>query len=171
MVSQSSLFAEGLDQPRTLRVAPNGDIFVAETASGNVRVLRPSTDGSAVAKITTYARDLSTPFGIAFYPAGPDPKWVYVAEENRVIRFSYSNGDPAPRSAPEIVVAKLASTTGGHVTRNVSIFGVEHVRLGSLRIQRCGRHAKKEPARDKNVGSRARCRSSFGTMKRAGPMS
>ena len=34
-----SLFAEGLDQPRTLRVAPNGDIFVAETAPGNVRSL------------------------------------------------------------------------------------------------------------------------------------
>ncbi len=115
-----SQFAEGLDQPRTLRVAPNGDIFVAETAAGNVRILRPSTDGSSAAKIATYARDLSTPFGIAFYPAGPDPKWVYVAEENRVIRFAYSNGDLAPRSAPEIIVAKLASTTGGHVTRDVA---------------------------------------------------
>ena len=115
-----SLFAEGLDQPRTLRVAPNGDIFVAETAAGNVRILRPSADGNSAAKIATYARDLSTPFGIAFYPAGPDPKWVYVAEENRVIRFSYSNGDLTPRSAPEIVVAKLASSTGGHVTRDVA---------------------------------------------------
>ena len=68
-----------------------------------------------------YARDLSTPFGIAFYPAGPDPKWVYVAEENRVIRFPYSNGDLAPRSAPEIVVAKLApSAPGGHVTRDIA---------------------------------------------------
>ena len=115
-----SLFAEGLDQPRTLRVAPNGDVSVAETASGNVRILRPSADGSSAAKITTYARDLSTPFGIAFYPAGLDPKWVYVAEDNRVIRFPYSNGDLASRSAPEVVVAKLAPTTGGHVTRDVA---------------------------------------------------
>ena len=115
-----SLFAEGIDQPRTLRVAPNGDIFVAETAAGNVRVLRPSPDGSSAAKITTFASDLSAPFGIAFYPAGPDPKWVYMAEENRVIRFPYSNGDLTPRAAPEIVVAKLAASTGGHVTRDVA---------------------------------------------------
>ena len=115
-----SLFAEGLDQPRTMRVAPNGDIFVAETAAGNVRVLRPSPDGSSAAKTATFASDLSAPFGIAFYPAGPEPKWVYVAEENRVIRFPYSNGDLTPRAAPEIVVAKLAASTGGHVTRDVA---------------------------------------------------
>ncbi len=114
------LFAEGLDQPRALRAAPNGDIFVSETASGNVRVLRPSADGGSAATIATFARDLSAPFGIAFYPAGPDPKWVYIAEENRVIRFSYTNGDLAPRSAPETIVAKLATTTGGHVTRDVA---------------------------------------------------
>jgi glucose/arabinose dehydrogenase len=115
-----SLFAEGLDQPRTLRVAPNGDIFVAETAPGNVRVLRPSADGSSAAKIATFARNLSAPFGIAFYPAGPDPKWVYVAEENRVIRFPYSNGDLAPPAQPEVVVGRLAPSTGGHVTRDIA---------------------------------------------------
>ena len=115
-----NLFAEGLDQPRTMRVAPNGDIFLAETAPGNVRVLRPAADGSAAAKIVTYKSGLSAPFGMAFYPAGPDPKWLYVAEENRVIRFPYSNGDLAPKATPEVVVAKLASTTGGHVTRDIA---------------------------------------------------
>ncbi len=115
-----NLFAEGLDQPRTLRSAPNGDIFVAESAAGNVRVLRPSADGSSAAKIATYASDLSAPFGIAFYPAGPDPTWLYIAENNRVIRFAYANGDLAPRSAPEVIVDKLAPTSGGHVTRDVA---------------------------------------------------
>ena len=33
-------FARDLDGPRTLRVAPNGDIFVAETAAGTIRLLR-----------------------------------------------------------------------------------------------------------------------------------
>lgn len=123
-----SLFAEDLDQPRTLRLAPNGDIFVAETTAGNVRVLRPSADGSSAAKIATYARGLSAPFGIAFYPAGPDPKWVYVAEDNRVIRFPYSNRDLSPPSAPEVVIAKLAPSTGGHVTRDV-VFSNDGARM------------------------------------------
>src|ERR1700681_2171768 len=40
------LFAEGLSGPRQMRVAPNGDIFVAETGAGRIRVLR-AADGAS----------------------------------------------------------------------------------------------------------------------------
>ena len=40
------LFAEGLSGPRIIRAAPNGDIFVAETRAGRIRVLR-AADGAA----------------------------------------------------------------------------------------------------------------------------
>ena len=40
------LFAEGLSGPRIIRTAPNGDIFVAETDAGRIRVLR-AADGAA----------------------------------------------------------------------------------------------------------------------------
>ena len=40
-----SLFAEGLDEPRLIRAAPNGDIFVAESVADRVRVLRPAEAG------------------------------------------------------------------------------------------------------------------------------
>ncbi len=115
-----SLFAKGLDRPRTLRAAPNGDIFVAETAAGNVRVLRPSGDGASAQKNVLYASGLAAPFGIAFYPAGPNPQWLYVAETNRVIRFAYANGDLKPASAPQVLVKRLAPSRGGHVTRDVA---------------------------------------------------
>ena len=159
-----NLFAEGLDQPRTLRAAPNGDIFVAEMAAGNVRVLRPSAGGSSAAKTATYASGLSTPFGIAFFPEGPDPKWVYVAEDNRVIRFAYTNGDLAARSAPEVIVGKLAPTAGGHVTRDVA-FSKDGTRMfisvGS-EFERRGGHAQEKPGGDQEVGSRARPWSGLG---------
>ena len=35
-----SLFAEGLEEPRIIREAPNGDVFVAESVAGRIRVLR-----------------------------------------------------------------------------------------------------------------------------------
>ncbi len=41
-----ALFADGLNGPREMRVAPNGDIFVAETGPGRIRVLR-AADGEA----------------------------------------------------------------------------------------------------------------------------
>ncbi len=115
-----TLFAEGLESPRLIRAAPNGDLFVAETLDGRISVLRPGPDGELV-KSEVYASGLSEPFGIAFYPPGPNPKWVYVAESNRVVRFAYKSGDLKPKApAPDIVVRALAPTLGGHVTRDVA---------------------------------------------------
>src|SRR5437588_12141159 len=83
------LLAEGLRGPRIIRVAPNGDIFVAETQSGRIRVLRPSEDGTKPAANEVYATRLNHPFGIAFFPNGGDPQWVYVANTDGVVRFPY----------------------------------------------------------------------------------
>jgi hypothetical protein len=86
------LFAEGLSGPRIIRVAPNGDIFVAETRAGRIRVMRAS-DGAAKPEANeVFASGLSRPFGIAFYPAD-HPQWVYVANTDSVVRFPYRPGD------------------------------------------------------------------------------
>ncbi len=110
-----SLFAEGLDEPRLIRAAPNGDIFVAESSADRVRVLRPSDAGKPRSEV--FASGLTAPFGIAFYPPGPDPEWVYVANTSSVVRFAYRSGDLAARGKPETVVPRLP--TGGHYTRDV----------------------------------------------------
>jgi glucose/arabinose dehydrogenase len=107
-----NLFASGLTEPRIIRTAPNGDVFVAESAAGRVRVIRGGGGNPA-----TFAAGLTYPFGIAFYPPGPDPQWVYVGDTDAVLRFPYRNGDLKPRGAPEIVVANLP--VGGHQTRDV----------------------------------------------------
>jgi len=110
-----SLLAEGLDGPRLIRAAPNGDIFVAESVAGRIRVLRPSDTGRPRGKV--FASGLTAPFGIAFYPPGEDPQWIYVANTNSVVRFAYRNGDLAARGEPETIVPRLP--TGGHYTRDV----------------------------------------------------
>ncbi len=110
-----------LDGPRILRTAPNGDIFVAETAAGRVLVLR-AKDGASKPDInSTFAEGLDRPFGIAFYPAGPHPKWVYVAEPNAVVRFAYTSGDlKAQAPKPEVIVPKLSVDTRMHFTRDLA---------------------------------------------------
>ena len=40
-----------------------------------------------------FATGLDRPFGIAFYPPGPEPKFVYVGNTDSVVRFPYRNGD------------------------------------------------------------------------------
>lgn len=114
------VFARKLRGPRVMRLAPNGDVLVSEPRAGRVLVLRPSPDGASAATIETFAQGLSLPFGIALYPDGPDPRWLYVAETNRVVRYAYRTGDLHARAVPEIVVAELAPSGGGHYTRDVA---------------------------------------------------
>ncbi len=108
-----------LDYPRLVRVAPNGDIFVAETSLGKIRVLRAADGAAHPDRDELFAEGLDGPFGIAFYPAGADPRWVYVATVNSVIRYPYRSGGLKPAGAPQTVVAALAASTGYHTTRDL----------------------------------------------------
>jgi glucose/arabinose dehydrogenase len=112
-------FATHLQGPRAIRVAPNGDIFVAETRAGRIRVLRAADGAEQPTRNEIYARDLDQPFGIAFYPAGPRPKWIYVANNNSVVRFAYAVGDLQAHGHPQVMVPKLSDSTGGHSTRDI----------------------------------------------------
>jgi glucose/arabinose dehydrogenase len=112
------LFAEGLSGPRQMRVAPNGDIFIAETRAGRIRVLRAADGEAKPAANEIYAAGLNEPFGVAFFP-GDDPKWVYVANTDSVVRFPYHAGDLTASGKPKTVVAELPSG-GGHSTRDIA---------------------------------------------------
>jgi glucose/arabinose dehydrogenase len=115
-----SAFATGLEGPRRIQVAPNGDIFIAETLAGRVRIVQSADGAAKPVRIENFAVGLSAPFGIAFYPAGANPEWLYVATSNQVLRFAYRCGDLHPRGATQIVVAKLANTATGHTTRDLA---------------------------------------------------
>lgn len=113
------LFADGLSGPRQMRVAPNGDIFISETSPGRIRVLRAADGSSKPSANEIYASGLHQPFGIAFFPSGNNPQWVYVAETDRVVRFPYNPGDLTASQKPETVVAKLPHGFG-HSTRDIA---------------------------------------------------
>ncbi len=112
---QVNLFAAGLTAPRLIRAAPNGDLFVAESAAGRIVVLRAK--GGEAAQSPAFASGLTSPFGIAFYPPGADPQWVYIGNTDSVLRLPYRNGDLTARGPAETVVPHLP--TGGHRTRDV----------------------------------------------------
>ena len=113
-----SEFLGGLTRPRLLRTAPNGDIFVAESSADRVTVVRARAGAAQAEQHEVFAAGLYRPFGIAFYPPGPDPRWVYVANEESVVRFPYRNGDLHASGPPEIVIRDLPA--GGHWTRSLA---------------------------------------------------
>jgi glucose/arabinose dehydrogenase len=112
------LYAENLVEPREIRTAPNGDLFVAESHGNKIDVFRGITSDGKPEETSTFATGLNNPFGIAFYPLGDNPQWVYIGNTNSVVRFPYKNGDLKASGAPETIVPKLPS--GGHVTRDLA---------------------------------------------------
>lgn len=113
-------FLSGLTGPRLMRRAPNGDIFLSQGTSGRIMVMRTADGADKPEKVEVFAHGLRSPFGIAFYPPGPQPKWVYVAGAEAVVRFPYVDGDMVARGVSEEVV-KLPIEIGGHWTRDLMI--------------------------------------------------
>jgi len=110
-------YATGLDNPRLLRTAPNGDIFLAESTAGRIRVFRGLTSDGKPEQMQIFASGLKRPYGIAFYPPGKDPQWIYVGNTNAVVRFPYRDGD-LKASGPSEHIADLPAP-GGHWTRSI----------------------------------------------------
>jgi len=117
------LFAEHLNNPRKIVTAPNGDLFVAESGANRVKILRAAAGASKAETTSIFTEGLRQPFGIAFYPAGPNPKYVYVANTDSVVRFPYKNGDLTATGPVETIVPDLPGggrlRGGGHWTRDV----------------------------------------------------
>jgi glucose/arabinose dehydrogenase len=111
------LYGAGFDEPRLLRTAPNGDIFLAESGAGRIRIFRGMTSDGKPEQATIFASGLNRPYGLAFYPPGPDPQWLYVGNTNEVMRFAYHNGDLKASGAPQHIADLPAG--GGHWTRAV----------------------------------------------------
>ena len=111
------LYATGLDDPRLIRTAPNGDVFVAESHTGDIRVFRGITAEGKPEQAETFITGLNRPFGVNFYPPGPDPQWVYVGNTDSVVRFPYQNGDLKARGPAEHIADLPGSD--GHWTRDI----------------------------------------------------
>jgi len=118
------LYAQGsFTEPRLLRTAPNGDLFVADSKAGQIKVLRGVGADGKVVKSETFATGLDHPFGIAFYPLDANPQWIYVANTTSVVRFPYKAGDMKATGAAQTIVETLPGYAqlrgGGHWTRDV----------------------------------------------------
>lgn len=117
------LYAEALDEPRAIRTAPNGDLFVAESRLGEIKVFRGVTADGQARQSETFATGLRRPFGIAFYPPGAQPQWVYVGNTDAVVRFAYHNGDLKAQGKPEKICDLPGGGFlhgGGHWTRDIA---------------------------------------------------
>jgi glucose/arabinose dehydrogenase/mono/diheme cytochrome c family protein len=111
------LYTSRLDEPRLIRTAPNGDFFVAESHTGEIRVFRGITAEGKPEQAEIFAAGLNRPFGINFYPPGPDPQWIYIGNTDSVVRIPYQKGDLKARGPAEHIADVPGG--GGHWTRDI----------------------------------------------------
>jgi glucose/arabinose dehydrogenase len=106
-----SIFATGLDDPRTMLLTPNGDVLVAEPGGGKVTLLRDANHDGVAEQKSNFISGLDEPFGLAFHGT-----WLYIGSIDSVVRVPYAAGQTASKATPQ----RLTSLpTGGHSTRGV----------------------------------------------------
>ena len=110
-------FADGFEHARWLAVAPNGDVFLAETDAGKITVLRDA-DGDGVAeRREIFASGFAEPHGMAFHEG-----FLYVADTEAVWRLPWRAGDLKAAGPRERVTPPGAlGTDKGHSSRTLAL--------------------------------------------------
>ncbi len=139
------LYVSRLGNPREIRTAPNGDLFVADSDAGEIEIFRGASSGKPDTR-AVFATGLQQPFGMAFYPPGPKPQWLYVGNTGSVVRIPYKNGDMKASGKPEHYAGRYSQRGGpsrwaAAIGPGSGIFArcwKRMPRLGRLRFE-CGR--------------------------------
>jgi glucose/arabinose dehydrogenase len=122
-----SLYAKMEGKVRMLDYSPDNILFASEQNGGRiVRVL----DRNGVGERVVFAQGLNTPHGLAFHTVGTQT-YLYVAENDKVSRFTYTPGQE--RAGEKQVIVPNLPSGGSHVTRTLA-FGKDgkmYVSIGS----------------------------------------
>lgn len=132
----ASVFADALGRARHMAVTPSGDVFVAidpppmpptppgNTAPGHVVALRDA-DHDGIAEVHQTIADAGGN-GIAWADG-----FLYVASDDRIVRYTLPDGQLMPTSGPDVIVSGLPSTGDHHRKTVVLVGGSLYVNIGS----------------------------------------
>ena len=110
-----NLFADGFGDPRSLLVAPNGDVFVAQSRPGRVLLLRDADGDGRAELVAPFAEGFRRPYGLAIQGNA-----LYVADTEGVWRLDWHPGLTRAEGAPQPVTSPGAfGGSSNHWTRNL----------------------------------------------------
>ncbi|MCP5433118.1 MAG: PQQ-dependent sugar dehydrogenase [Alphaproteobacteria bacterium] len=127
----ASVFADDLDHPRAMALAPNGDVLLAESDAGKVTLLRDGDHDGRAETRATFAVGLNRPHGIVV-----EKDAVYIADQLAVWRFPYRAGAERGGARAPVTERGALSPPGGYWTRALAFApdgGHFYVAIGSRR--------------------------------------
>jgi glucose/arabinose dehydrogenase len=110
-----STFAEGeFNRPRWMALAPNGDVFLADSMGSKIIVLRDANKDGVAEERSTFAEGLMEPFGIAFWH-----DYVYIGNTDALVRYRYKPGQMKAEGPSEKIADLPGKGYREHWTRNI----------------------------------------------------
>ena len=122
------LFAQNLTNPRNIKVAQIGDVFVVEARTGKIKILRDiNNDGKSDIQ-ETLADGFNKPFGIEI-----NKNYLFIADIDYLWRISYKLGQLKAEETPVKITKNNALGDGsGHWTRNIVLLNNKmYISIGS----------------------------------------
>ena len=108
-----NVFAADFKGPRWMALAPNDDVFLADTAAGKIVVLRDPQQTGSAQQNEVFVSGLNEPYGILFHD-----EYVYVGDTDALLRFKYDSKTSKRLGEAEHL---MDLPTGGHSTRSVAL--------------------------------------------------
>lgn len=109
-----NLFASNLKGPRTIAIAPSGDVFVTQSYVGSIVVLPDKNADGVADNNTVFADGLARPHGMLFHDSA-----LFVADTNSVHRIRYTKGDSKAGERKALTPDGALGDDRGHWTRNI----------------------------------------------------
>lgn len=134
-----SLYANGLNNPRNILVAANGDVFIAQAnteikgikkvgasligatksqdlnkSANNIILLRDTDNNGSPDLKTVFLSSLNQPYGMLILG-----KWFYVANTDGLWRYPYQAGQTRINSPGKMILSLPAGGYNNHWTRNL----------------------------------------------------
>lgn len=109
-----SKFADKLDNPRWIYVAPNNDIFVSESAADRLTVFRDSDKNGQYETREIFVKGLNKPFGMLVLGNA-----FYIANTDGLYKYAYNPSDLKLKSKGQKILELPAGGYNNHWTRNL----------------------------------------------------
>ncbi|AHM59955.1 glucose/sorbosone dehydrogenase-like protein [Flammeovirgaceae bacterium 311] len=145
-------FADGLEHPRNIYVAPNGDIFIAESddeekSANRITIIRDDNSDGKPELQRVFMSGLNQPYGMLVLN-----NYFYVANTDGVLRYPYQQGETSISGSGEKILDLPAGGYNHHWTRNLlaSADGTKiYVSVGSASNN--GEYGMEEEVRRANI--------------------
>ncbi|HEY8519194.1 MAG TPA: PQQ-dependent sugar dehydrogenase [Gammaproteobacteria bacterium] len=127
----ATVFADGLDRPRHIAVRDNGDVYVTlrtgqaqlspDDSPGGIAALR-DTDGDGRADVVQRFGRADADTGLAI-----SGDTLYFSSTTAIYAVPLAGDALVPAAEPEVVVAGLPASGGGHASKPITLDGAGHL--------------------------------------------